>query len=87
MLIVIPEIFSKAQVGEIRALLDDSQWIDGNQTSGAQAALAKQNKQIAIESQIREQLGNEILSALGTNPLFLSAALPNNCLLYTSRCV
>lgn len=80
MLIVIPEIFTKSQVREIRDLLDDSQWIDGNQTSGAQAALAKQNKQIAIESQIREQLGNEILSALGTNPLFLSAALPNKIL-------
>ena len=80
MLIVIPEIFTKEQVSQIRTILDDTHWIDGNQTSGMQAAFAKQNKQIAIDSQIRKQIGNEILSVLGTNQLFLSAALPKTIL-------
>jgi PKHD-type hydroxylase len=76
MLIAIPQLFSKEQVKAIRNVIDNTKWIDGNETSGTQAALAKKNKQLPLASGIRDEIGNQILDALGANPLFLSAALP-----------
>ena len=44
MMIQIPELLTPAQVAEIRGLIDAAEWVDGNVTSGAQAALAKRNQ-------------------------------------------
>ncbi|PMU89281.1 PKHD-type hydroxylase, partial [Pseudomonas sp. GP01-A4] len=41
MLTVIPDLLTAAQVAEVRALIDAAPWIDGNDTSGNQSALAK----------------------------------------------
>lgn len=76
MLIVVPEVFSKAQVREIRTLLDGAEWVDGKVTAGHQSAQTKFNSQIPETHAVAKQVGSLILQALGSNPLFRSAALP-----------
>jgi PKHD-type hydroxylase len=76
MLIVIPQVFSKATVREIRTALDSAEWIDGKVTAGHQSAMAKFNSQISETDPVAKQVGELILQALGSNPLFRSATLP-----------
>ncbi len=76
MLIRVPEVFTKAQVQQIRAALDAAEWVDGKVTAGHQSALTKRNSQIPESSPVAQQIGEAILKALGTHPLFRSAALP-----------
>lgn len=76
MLVVIPEVLSKAEVARCRAVIDGASWIDGNATSGHQSALAKKNEQLAEGSPEARQVGDAILDALGGQPQFIAAALP-----------
>lgn len=76
MMLQIPEVLTKAQVAECRAILDAGPWVDGNLTSGFQAARAKTNEQLPQDSDAARQVGEAILQALEANPLFVSAALP-----------
>lgn len=76
MMLQIPEVLTKAQVAECRAILDAGPWVDGNLTSGFQAARAKSNQQLPQESDAARQVGDIILRALEAHPLFVSAALP-----------
>lgn len=76
MLLVIPEIFPKAQVRELRARLDSADWVDGKITAGHQSSQAKNNSQIPEDHPVAREVGDFILGALGRNPLFRSAALP-----------
>jgi PKHD-type hydroxylase len=76
MLIVVPNVFSKERVKEIRTLLDAADWVDGKVTAGHQSAQTKFNSQIPESSPMAKQVGEMILQALGANPLFRSAALP-----------
>lgn len=76
MLIAIPELFSDAQVVELRAILDAAEWVDGNATSGAQSALAKDNEQLPEGSEAHRRAGGLVLDALGRSGLFVAAALP-----------
>ena len=47
MLIAIPDVLDAAAVARVRAIVDAGEWVDGNATSGPQAALAKRNAQLA----------------------------------------
>lgn len=76
MLIAIPELFSPAQVAELRGIIDAAEWVDGNATSGAQSALAKQNEQLPEGGEAHRRAGAMVLDALGKSPLFFAAALP-----------
>jgi PKHD-type hydroxylase len=76
MLIQVPEVLTAAQVAEVRRLIDAAEWIDGNVTSGPQAALAKRNRQLPEESAAAQRAGELVLDALGRSPLFMAAALP-----------
>lgn len=76
MLLQIPDVLSKELVAQFRQAMDQAEWIDGNATSGEQSALAKRNMQLQEGSPLARQLGDVIQDALGTNPLFFSAALP-----------
>jgi len=77
MLLHIPGVLSKDVVARVRALIDAGEWIDGNVTSGAQAALAKRNMQLKEESQARVDAADIVLHALERMPLFIAAALPH----------
>lgn len=76
MLLSIPDLLTREQVAHARQILDQAEWIDGKVTAGHQSAKAKDNVQIPEGHPAAQQLGDMILSALGKNPLFLSAALP-----------
>jgi PKHD-type hydroxylase len=76
MMLQIPEVLTKAQVAECRAILDAGPWVDGNLTSGFQAARAKTNEQLPQDCAAAISVGEAIVRALEANPLFVSAALP-----------
>ncbi|MGM4886482.1 Fe2+-dependent dioxygenase [Tardiphaga sp. 11_C7_N12_6] len=76
MLICIPDVLSKSDVAEFRRIMDAAGWEDGRSTAGAQSALVKRNEQLPPDSDVARTLGNQIISALTSNPRFLSAAIP-----------
>ncbi len=76
MMLQIPQVLTKAQVAQARAVLDAGPWVDGNLTSGFQAARAKTNEQLPQDCEAARTVGETILQAVEANPLFVSAALP-----------
>ena len=76
MLIAIPDILDAAGVARLREIIDVGEWVDGNVTSGPQAALAKRNRQLAEGSEAARAGAAFVLEALGRSPLFFAAALP-----------
>ncbi|OHD06454.1 Fe2+-dependent dioxygenase [Sphingopyxis sp. RIFCSPHIGHO2_12_FULL_65_19] len=76
MLIAVPDLLSAAELADVRAIIDAAEWIDGNATSGHQAALAKNNEQLPEDGDAARQAGRLILEALGRSPIFFAAALP-----------
>jgi PKHD-type hydroxylase len=76
MLIAIPDVLDAARLAEVRRILNDAEWIDGNATSGAQSALAKRNRQLDEDSAAAREAGRIVLDALAASPLFVAAALP-----------
>ncbi len=76
MLLAIPNVLTSEQVASARQILDAAQWVDGKVTAGHQSAKAKDNMQIPENHPAAQQVGDMILTALGKNPLFISAALP-----------
>ncbi len=76
MLIAIPDILDADGVARVRAAIDGGEWVDGNVTSGPQAALAKRNQQLLEDTPAAREAGGMILDALGRSPLFVAAALP-----------
>jgi PKHD-type hydroxylase len=76
MLLAIPNVLTAEQVMRARQLLNEAEWVDGRVTAGHQSARAKDNAQLPEDSPVARQLGEMIVTALGQNPLFISAALP-----------
>jgi PKHD-type hydroxylase len=76
MLLPIPDLLDEATLRKVRGLVDAAAWIDGNVTSGPQAALAKRNRQLPENSAAAREAGTIVLDALGRSPLFIAAALP-----------
>lgn len=76
MLVHIPQVLSKAQVAEFRSALAQGSWGDGRATVGEQGAQVKRNRQLPVNDPLTRQLGEIILTALYSNPVFMSAALP-----------
>lgn len=72
----IPDVIDADGVAKLRAILDAAEWIDGNETSGPQAALAKRNQQLPEFGEAAAEAGRLVLDALGRSPLFIAAALP-----------
>ena len=76
MMIEIPGVLDAAGVARVRSIIDGAAWIGGNATSGAQSALAKNNRQVAEDDPAAREAGALILDALSRSPLFIAAALP-----------
>lgn len=76
MLTRIPQLLSKDQVRHFRQVLEQTPWVDGKVTAGAQSAVAKHNLQVPEDAPQARELGQIILGALGQNEAFISAALP-----------
>jgi PKHD-type hydroxylase len=75
MLVHIPNLLSADQVAHMRAVLADSDWVDGKTTAGTQSAGAKHNLQLFEDTPAARALGEIVLAALGQNERFMSAAL------------
>jgi len=75
-LLTIPEVLSSEQLEQAKKLLSKAEWVDGRVTAGHQSARTKNNQQIPEGHRVAKQLGEMILSSLGKNALFISAALP-----------
>lgn len=78
MLICIPDVLSKADVAEFRAVMDAVDWEDGRSTAGAQSAEVKKNEQLPPNGEVSRKLGERVIKALAANPLFVSAAIPRH---------
>src|SRR5882757_1669613 len=76
MLICVPDVLSKDDVADFRRIMDAADWEDGRSTAGAQSAMVKNNEQLPPNSEVSRQLGKRIVSALTSNPRFVSAAIP-----------
>ncbi len=76
MLVRIPQLLSTAEAARFRRVLETAPWVDGKVTAGAQSARAKHNLQVPEEAPEARELGQIILTALGQNEAFVSAALP-----------
>lgn len=76
MLLAIPQVLSAADLSAVKTALEGAEWVDGNETSGAQARGAKRNAQVRQGSSVGVELGNLILDRLGASAAFVSAALP-----------
>src|SRR4051812_40051187 len=76
MLICVPDVLSKPDVAEFRHIMDAAAWEDGRSTAGAQSALVKKNEQLPVDGEVSRRLGQRVISALTSNPLFISAAIP-----------
>src|SRR6201996_5597192 len=76
MLITIPHVLNVDQIAHARRTLASAEWVDGRVTAGHQSAQAKDNLQIPEGHPAAMEIGDMILTALGQNPLFISAALP-----------
>jgi PKHD-type hydroxylase len=77
MLIVIKSVLSPDEVAHFREVLAKTPWVDGNVTSGVQAAQAKHNLQVPEDAPEARALGEAILLKLGSNAEFNAAALPH----------
>lgn len=80
MLLHVPEVLTREELTECRALLTSAQWEDGLATAGSQAAQVKRNRQLPENTPTIARLREIVTGALMRNPLFFSAALPNRIL-------
>jgi len=76
MLLEIPQLLTPEQAAAMRAALLEAEWVDGKVTAGHQSAQAKFNRQLPESSPVAQAQQKIILSALQSNGLFMSAALP-----------
>ena len=80
MLITLPEVLLKDELNTIRELLKQARWEDGRSTAGTQAAVVKNNQQLAEQDPLLHQIRRIVLQALHRDPLFFSAVLPDKIL-------
>jgi len=78
MLVRIPGLLSLDQIEAMRRDLKEAPWSDGRATAGHQSGSVKHNQQFGAETPLARELGDVVLRALQTSPLFLSAALPRH---------
>jgi PKHD-type hydroxylase len=76
MLLHIPQVLTFDELRQARAILDAAPWAPGQVTAGRQAALVKDNEQLAQQGEHAKALRALVLPALDRNTLFFSAALP-----------
>lgn len=72
----IPQLIDGPAVAGIRSIIDAAEWVDGNNTSGQQAAQAKRNMQLPQRSDAAREAGNILMRAMERSAMFFSAALP-----------
>ena len=77
MLLAIPGVLNAAQLDKIRESLAEARFVDGRLTAGRAAARVKNNEELQPEPQVHQRINRIVMSALGHNADFKSAALPH----------
>ena len=77
MLIAIPDVLPRDEALALGMDIASADWVDGNVTSGAGAALAKRNRQLPEQGEAAVKARAAVQKALARSALFLSAALPH----------
>jgi PKHD-type hydroxylase len=77
MLIAIPDVLPPDEALVLGRAIASADWVDGNVTSGAGAALAKRNRQLPEGGEAALRARAAVQQALSRCGLFLSAALPH----------
>lgn len=80
MMLHLKGVLDAEAVAQARALLAQGRWVDGKTTAGAQAAVVKNNRQLAADSDEARALQQLVLQALERHRIFFSAALPKRVL-------
>jgi PKHD-type hydroxylase len=75
-LVSIDNVLNPDELATARDLLARSQWASGQITAGVQAALAKNNQQLAEDAEHLPALRRLVLNALNRDPVFFAATLP-----------
>lgn len=77
MLLRLSEFLPRDQMLAMRQALDAaSDWTDGRSTAGHQAVAVKHNEQLAQDSALAQTLQTQVLQAVHSHALLMSAALP-----------
>ncbi len=76
MIITIDPLLDAQELATAQSLLASAGWSDGRITAGAQAALAKNNQQLAEDDPGVAPLRRLVLQTLSRNATFFAAALP-----------
>lgn len=76
MLLHIPAVLNPDELAQARSILANAPWVPGQVTAGRQAALVKDNEQLAQQGEHAKALRAIIVPALDRHTLFFSAALP-----------
>ena len=61
MLVKVEAVLTKAEVAQCRSVLENTPWVDGKITAGAQSALAKHNLQVPEDAPQARALGETCL--------------------------
>ncbi len=77
MLIEIPQLLNDAFVQKILSVLEGARFVDGKLTAGMAAAQVKRNEELAVDPDKLQLLYRILMTALGHDSTFKSAALPN----------
>ncbi len=76
MLLHIANVLTPQRAAEMRAALEEADWVDGRVTAGYQSAQTKRNLQMPEDHPLARELSEEIVLSLEQHPLFMGAALP-----------
>ena len=76
MLLHVKQVLTSDELRRARTILDRAQWVDGRVTAGLQSSEAKNNQQLPQQGEETRALQEIVLSGLGRNATFFSAALP-----------
>jgi len=80
MMLHVPEVLNSDELAQCRAILEASNWLDGCDTAGSQAAKVKRNLQLPEQHPDTQALQQIVLAALNRSALFFTAALPKKIL-------
>lgn len=76
MLMTVDDLLTPEELATAQDWLASSPWVDGKETAGQQAALAKNNQQLAETAPHLPELRRLVLTALHRSALFFTAAMP-----------
>ena len=71
MILTIDQLLNEVELAKSRTLLAQASWSDGRITAGTQAALTKNNQQLAEDERNLPKLRQIVMQALSRNAFFL----------------